>query len=88
MFIIYVFVYLFIYLCLFLQPHLLHMEVPRLGVKSELWLLVYTTATATRDLSQVLSLRRSSGQRQILNPLIWARIRTCVLMVTSQMRFH
>ena len=27
------------------------MEVPRLGVESELQLLVYTIATATRDLS-------------------------------------
>ena len=28
----------------FLGPHLLHMELPRLGVKLELQLLVYTTA--------------------------------------------
>ena len=31
--------------------HLWHMEVPRLGVKSELQLPAYTTATAMRDLS-------------------------------------
>ena len=31
----------------FLGPHLWRMEVPRLGVESELWLLAYTTATAT-----------------------------------------
>ena len=31
----------------FLGPHLWHMEVPRLGVKSELQVLAYTTATAT-----------------------------------------
>ena len=29
----------------FLGPHLWHMEVPRLGVDSELQLLAYTTAT-------------------------------------------
>ena len=26
-----------------------HMEIPRLGVKLELWLLAYTTATAMQD---------------------------------------
>ena len=31
----------------FLGPRLWHMEVPRLGVKSELQLLAYTTSTAT-----------------------------------------
>ena len=33
----------------FVGPHLRHMEVPRLGVESELWPPAYTTATATRD---------------------------------------
>ena len=33
----------------FLGPHPRHMEVPRLGVKSELHLLAYTTATAILD---------------------------------------
>ena len=33
----------------FLGRHLLQMEVPRLGVQSELQLLGYTTATATQD---------------------------------------
>lgn len=35
--------------CFVLGPHLLHMEVPKLGVGSELQLLGYTTATATWD---------------------------------------
>ena len=35
---------------IFLGPHLQHMEVPRLGVKSELLLLAYATGTATQDL--------------------------------------
>ena len=38
---------LFIYLFI-LGPHLRHMEIPRLGVKSEL-LLTYTIATAAQD---------------------------------------
>ena len=42
------FVYLFIYLFL-KAAHLWHMEVPRLGVKSELWLPAYPTATAMPD---------------------------------------
>ena len=40
----------------FLGPHLQHMEVPRLGVKSEIQLLAYTTATTTQDLSHVCDL--------------------------------
>ena len=36
---------------LFLRPHSLHMEVPRLGVKAELQLPAYATATAMPDLS-------------------------------------
>ena len=36
------------------------MEVPRLGVESELQLLDYTTATATWDPSHVCNLYRSS----------------------------
>ena len=41
--------YLFIYLCLW--PHLWHMEVPRLGIESELQLPAYATATLDRALS-------------------------------------
>ena len=33
----------------FLGSHLQHVEVPRLGVKSELQLQTYTTATATPE---------------------------------------
>ena len=33
-----------------------HMEVPRLGVESELWLPTNTTATATKDVSHVIDL--------------------------------
>ena len=37
------------------------MEGPRLGVESELWLLAYTTATATQDLSLLCDLHHSLG---------------------------
>ena len=37
----------------FLGLHPRHVEVPRLGVKSELQLPAYTTATATADMSRV-----------------------------------
>ena len=44
------------------------MEVPRLGVKSELQLPAYTKATAMWDLSHVWDPHHSSGQCWILNP--------------------
>ena len=71
----------------FLGLHSCLMEVPRLGVKSELQLPAYTTATATQDLSSICDLHHSSWQCQILNPLSEARDRTYVLMDTSQIRF-
>ena len=40
----------------FSGPHLRHMEVPRLGVKSELQLQAYTIATTTWDLSRFATL--------------------------------
>ena len=56
-----------IYLFCFLGPHPQHMEVPRLGVKSELQLPAYATATATSDPSCICNLRHSSGNTMI-NP--------------------
>ena len=56
------------------------MEVPRLGVKSALRLLVYTTAIAMQGLSHVCDLHHRSQQRWIVNPMSKARDRTCVLM--------
>ena len=63
------------------------MEIPRLGVESELQLLAYTTATAAPDPSCVCNLHHSSGQSQILNPLSEARDQTHILMKTSQFRY-
>ena len=58
----------FFFFCLsvFSRAELRHMEVPRLGVRTELWLPAYTTATATRDLSRVCDLHHSSRQCWIL----------------------
>ena len=64
--------------------HLWHMEVPRLGVKSELHLLAYTTATAVQDPSLVFDFHHSSGQCQIFNPLKEVRDQTHILMDISQ----
>ena len=63
-------IYLFI---VFLELHLQHMEVPRLGVESELQLPAYIIATATQDPSCICDLYHSSQQRQILNPLSKAK---------------
>ena len=59
------------------------MEVPRLGIESELQLLAYTIATATRDLSHGCDLHRSTQQHQILNSLSKAKDPTCILMDIS-----
>ena len=67
----------------FLGLYLWHMEVSRLGVKSELQLPAYATATAPRDPSCICDLYHSSQQCRILNPLSGARDRTYVLMNTS-----
>ena len=64
-----------------------HTEVARLGVKSELQLLAYTTATATPDLSCVCNLHHSSQQCQIFNPLSEARGQIHSLMNRSQVRY-
>ena len=64
------------------------MKVPRPGVESKLQLPAYTRATATQDSSRVCDLHCSSQQCQILNPLLEARDRTYILMVTSWIRYH
>ena len=72
----------------FLGPLPRHMEVPRLGVESELQLLAYTTTTATWDLRHICDLHHSSRQRWILNPPNKARDRTRSLMDTSGVCYH
>ena len=48
-------------------------EFPRLGVKSELQLLTYHTATAMPDLSHAYDLHHGLRQHQIPDPLSEAR---------------
>ena len=67
----------------FLRPHLQHREVPRIGVKSELQMLAYTTATAIPDPSCICDLCHSLQQCEILNPLNEAKDRTHILMDTG-----
>ena len=50
----------------FLGPHMWHMEVPRLGVESELPLLAYTTATAMPDLRVSASYPAAHGNARSL----------------------
>ena len=59
------------------------MEVPRLGVKSELQLLASATATAMEDVSSVFDLYHSSPKNQIPDPLSEAKDQTCILMDPS-----
>ena len=59
------------------------MEVPSLGVKSELQLLACTTAPAMQDPSRVCYLHHSSQQHWIFNPLMEARDQTRILMDAS-----
>ena len=60
------------------------MEVPRLGVKWELQLSVYTTAKATPDPEHICKLHHNLWQHQIFNPMSEARNRTHILIETSR----
>ena len=82
------FVFFFWFVFCFLGPHLWHMEVPRLGVESELQLLSYTTVIAMQDRRHICNLHHSSQQCQIPDPLSEARDWTHILMDTSQICFH
>ena len=61
------------------------MEVPRLGVESELQLLASTTTR--QDPSHICDLHHSSQQCWLLNPLNEAKYQTCILMDTSSIHF-
>ena len=63
------------------------MEVPRLGVKSELQLLAYATATTTLDQSCICYLHHGLQQCQILNLLSEARDQTHVPVVRHYIGF-
>ena len=68
----------------FLGLHPQRMEVPRLGVESELQLPAYTTGTETSDPSHICDLHHRSWQRWILNPLKEAMDGTHILMDPSR----
>ena len=63
------------------------MEVPWLGIESELQLPTYTTATAMPDPSRVFDLHHRSWQCWVLNPLSEARDRTHIPMDTCEICF-
>ena len=63
------------------------MDIPRLGVKSELELWAYAAVTATSNPSHVCNLYHSSWICWILNPLSEAKDQIHLLMDTSQIRF-
>ena len=76
---------IFVLFCFcFLGLHLQHIEIPRLGVESELQLPASTTAVAIPDPSQIFDLHSSLLQCGILNPLSEARDQTHILMDTSR----
>ena len=58
------------------------------GVKLELQLSAYATATAVQDPIPVYDLYHSSWQGQILNPLSKARDQPHILMDISQVCYH
>ena len=68
----------------FLGPLRWRMEVPMLGVESELQPLAYARATATRDPSLGCNPHHSSWQHWILNPPSKARDQTHIFMDTNQ----
>ena len=78
----------FEFLFSFLGMHLWQIEVPGLGVESELQVLGYTTATATSDLSHTYILCGNLRQHQILNPLSEARDGTYVLTALCRVLTH
>ena len=82
------YIYIYIFFFCFLGPHPQHMEVPRVGVKSERQLPATATATAMWDPSRVCNLHHSSWQLQIPDPLSKARNRTRILMDTSRICLH
>ena len=82
------FIFISLFLCVCLGLHLQYMEVLRLGIKLDLWLLAYAVATAALDLSLVCDPHQSSRYCQIPNPLSWARDQTCTLMDTGHVCYR
>ena len=79
---------LFFPLVFFLGLHVWHVEIPRLGVESELQLPGYTTAIAMQDPSHIFNLYHSSWQCWLPDPMTEARNWTHILMDSSRICFH
>ena len=60
------FIFFLSFFIIFLWPHLRHMEVPGIGVQSELQLLGYTTSTAMPDPSRVCDYTTAHGNARSL----------------------
>ena len=71
----------------FLGLQVWHMEVPRLGVESELQLPPMPQPWQRAIRAVLCNLHHSSWQVQILKPLSKARDRTCILMDASWIHF-
>ena len=72
----------------FSGPHLVHVEVPKLGVTLELLLLAYTMVTATTDPSHICNLCLRLRQHWIINMTSKARDWTLTLMDTIWICFR
>ena len=81
------FCHFWVFFFCFLRPLLWHIEVSRLGFKSELQLPAYAAVTEMQDPSCVCNLHHSSQQCWIPGPLSEARDRTYILMDTSWISF-
>ena len=81
------FLFFFVVVVVFLWLPLWHMEVPRLGIKLELQLPAYTTATATRSEPHLPPIPQLMAI-PILNPLSKNRDGTRILMDTSQVCYQ
>ena len=79
------FVFVFVLFFVFVGMHLWHMEVPRLGVKLELQLPAYTTATQIQATSVTYTTAHRNGG--YCNPLIEVRDQTHILVDTSHIHY-
>ena len=68
---------------IYIHTHI-YVEVPRLGVASELWLQAYTIAMATQDSNLICNLHHSLQQHGILSPLSEVRDQTLILWTLCQ----
>ena len=68
--VLYIYSFFFFFFTFFLGLHLQHMKVPRLGVKLELQVLAYTTATATPVQAASATYAAACGNTRSLTHLV------------------